>query len=207
VPALVEAMSALALDRDRRLAMGRAAREFIVRDFNLKAQVSQHLDIYQKLAADRRAGHLRDRTWIPEDYPELVRLTIRNHEEFSVAELLERLIWARRMETKFKEPVQRESRLERLYDLKKYVPQMVKYPVKLMVGRTLASAIEVRYRSRFGDELDTLEGVDQRVMSYFRDGGEIDTDSESWSRIEELLRSYPAIEQIDTEVRREGPPK
>ena len=143
VPALVEALAALASDRERRLAMGRAAREFVVRDFNLKAQVSQHVDIYEKLAADRAPGILRDRTWIPENYPELVRLTIRNHEEFSVAELLERFIWARRMETKFKEPVQRESRLERLYDLKKYVPQMVKYPVKLMVGRTLASAIEV----------------------------------------------------------------
>jgi colanic acid/amylovoran biosynthesis glycosyltransferase len=119
VASLVEALATLATDRARRLAMGRAARGFVVRDFNLKAQVSQHLDIYEKLAADRRAGHLRDRTWIPEDYPELVRLTIRNHEEFSVAEFLERFIWAGRMETKFKEPVQRESRLERLYDLKK----------------------------------------------------------------------------------------
>jgi glycosyltransferase involved in cell wall biosynthesis len=204
VPSLVDALSTLATDRARRLAMGRAAREFVVRDFNLKAQVSQHLDIYQKLAADRRAGHLRDRTWIPEDYPELVRLTIRNHEEFSVAELLERFIWARRMETKFKEPVQRESRLERLYDLKRYVPQMVKYPVKMMVGRTLAQAIEMRYRSSFGDNLDTLEGVDQRVLSYFREGGQMDTDSEQWARIEELLRSYPAVEQIDTEVSKDG---
>lgn len=203
VASIVEALATLATDRARRLAMGRAAREFVVRDFNLKAQVSQHLDIYEKLAADRRAGHLRDRTWIPEDYPELVRLTIRNHEEFSVAELLERFIWARRMETKFKEPVQRESRLERLYDLKKYVPQMVKYPVKLMVGRTLAGAIEVRYRSRFGDNLETLEGVDQRVLSFFREGGEIAADSEQWGRIEELLRNYPAVEQLDTEVSRE----
>jgi glycosyltransferase involved in cell wall biosynthesis len=206
VTSLVDALSTLALDRERRLAMGRAAREFVVRDFNLKAQISQHLDIYEKLAADRRAGHLRDRTWIPEDYPELVRLTIRNHEEFSVAELLERFIWARRMETKFKEPVQRESRLERLYDLKKYVPQMVKYPVKMMVGRTLAQAIELRYRSSFGDNLDTLEGVDQRVLSFFREGGEIATDSEQWARIEELLRSYPAVEQIDT-VSRDGAEK
>ena len=203
VASLVDALSTLALDRERRLAMGRAAREFVVRDFNLKAQISQHLDIYEKLAADRRAGHLRDRTWIPEDYPELVRLTIRNHEEFSVAELLERFIWARRMETKFKEPVQRESRLERLYDLKKYVPQMVKYPVKMMVGRTLAQAIELRYRSSFGDNLDTLEGVDQRVLSFFREGGQMAADSEQWARIEELLRSYPAVEQIDT-VSRDG---
>jgi hypothetical protein len=103
--------------------------------------------------------------------------------------------------------VQRESRLERLYDLKKYVPQMVKYPVKLMVGRTLASAIEVRYRSRYGDNLETLEGVDQRVMDFFRDGGEMAADNEQWSRIEELLRSYPAVEQIDTEVSREGQDK
>lgn|GEM_PF-643302 len=203
VAALVEALGALVRDRDRRLAMGRAARDFVVRDFNLRTQVSQHLDVYEKVAADRRTGLLRKSSWIPENYPELVRLTIRNHEEFSIAELLERFIWARRMETKFKEPVQRETRLERLYDLKKYVPQMVKYPLKLMVSRTLASAIEARYRSLRGD-LESLESMDKRVLSYFREGGEISSESEQWSRIEELLRSYPAVEQIDADVKRDA---
>jgi hypothetical protein len=134
-----------------------------------------------------------------------VRLTIRNHAEFSVAELLERFIWARRMETRFREPVHRESRLERLYDLKKYVPQMVKYPVKLAVGRAIASAIEVRYRSRFGDNLETLESIDQRVLGFFREGGEMSKQNEEWGRIEEMLKSYPQVEHLDTEANEEPP--
>jgi glycosyltransferase involved in cell wall biosynthesis len=206
VPGLVEALAALIRERDRRLEMGRAARAFVERDFNLGSQVSEHLEIYQSLATECREGRLRERAWIPENFPELVRLTIRNHAEFSVAELLERFIWARRMETRFREPVQRESRLERLYDLKKYVPQMIKYPVKLAVGRTLASAIEVRYRARFGDDFETLETMDQRVLSFFREGGEMSVENEQWGRIEEMLKSYPQVEHLDTETESDASP-
>jgi len=205
VAGLVESLATLVRERERRLEMGRAARAFVERDFNLSAQVEQHLSIYQELAAQTAKGLLRERTWIPANYPELVRLTIRNHEEFSVAELLERFIWARRMETRFREPVHRESRLERLYDLKKYVPQMIKYPVKLMVGRTLASAIEVRYKSRFGDNLETLESIDQRVLSFFREGGEMSIENEQWGRIEEMLKSYPQVEHLDSDTPPPGP--
>jgi colanic acid/amylovoran biosynthesis glycosyltransferase len=207
VKSLVGALEALICDRERRLEMGRHARAFVERDFNLQNQVAQHLAIYRELAAQQRAGLLRERAWIPENYPELVRLTIRNHAEFSVAELLERFLWVRRMESQFHEPVQRESRLERLYTLKKYVPQLIKYPVKLMVGRTLASAIEVRYRSRYGDNLETLESIDQRVLSFFRDGGEIVLGDEHWGKIEEMLKSYPQVEHLDTEAPgRDQPP-
>jgi glycosyltransferase involved in cell wall biosynthesis len=204
VPALVEALACLVRDRARRLEMGRAARAFVERDFNLESQVREHVAIYGEMAAQQRAGLLRTRTWIPENYPELVRLTIRNHEEFSVAELLERFIWARRMETRFREPVQRESRLERLYDLKKYVPQMVKYPVKLMVGRTLASAIESRYRNRYGETQETLESLDERVLSFFREGGEMASENEHWGRIQDMLKSYPQVEHLETETEERG---
>jgi hypothetical protein len=76
---------------------------------------------------------------------------------------------------------------------------MIKYPVKLAVGRALAQAIEVRYRSRFGDNLETLESMDQRVLSFFREGGEMSSQNEEWGRIEEMLRSYPQVEQVETE--------
>jgi glycosyltransferase involved in cell wall biosynthesis len=207
VHALVEALACLIQDRSRRLDMGKAARAFVERDFNLESQVREHLAIYGEMKAQERAGLLRARTWIPANYPELVRLTIRNHEEFSVAELLERFIWARRMETRFHEPVQRESRLERLYDLKKYVPQMLKYPVKLMVGRTLATAIEARYRNgAAGEAQETLESLDERVLSFFRGGGEIASGSESWGRIEDMLKSYPQVEHLETESQERGTP-
>jgi len=181
------------------------APNIVERDFNLLAQVEQHVAIYEQLAAQHSAGLLRERTWIPANYPDLVRLTIRNHAEFSVAELLERFIWARRMETRFREPVQRESRLERLYGMKNYVPQLIKYPLKLTVGRTLASAIEVRYRSRFGENLETLESIDQRVLSFFREGGEMSIENEQWGRIEEMLKSYPQVEHLDSEAAEQGP--
>jgi hypothetical protein len=76
---------------------------------------------------------------------------------------------------------------------------MIKYPVKLAVGRTIASAIEVRYRSRFGDNLETLESMDQRVLSFFREGGEMSVENEEWARIEDMLRSYPQVEQVETD--------
>ena len=194
VGGLAGAIEKLVTNQTLRHDMGRAARRFIERDFNLQSQVAEHVDIYRKLADSYAAQPaLADRVWIPEDYADLVRMTIRNHEEFSVAELLERFIWARRVETKFVEPVQRESRLERLYDLKKYIPQMIKYPVKMMVGRTLAQAIEVSYRSQYGSNLETLESMDQRVLSYFRDGGAIDVEDEQWGRLLALLERHPTV--------------
>jgi len=194
VSSLADVLERLATNATLRLDMGRAARDFIARDFNLKSQVSEHIEIYRKLSdAYATQPALADRVWVPEDYAELVRMTIRNHEEFSVAELLERFIWARRVETTFKEPVQRESRLERLYDLKKYIPQMIKYPVKMMVGRTLAQAIEVSYRSQYGSNLETLESMDQRVLNYFREGGAIDADDERWGHLLALLERHPTV--------------
>ena len=194
VEALATAIERLVTDDALRLDMGRAARRFVARDFNLKSQVSEHLEIYRKVSdAYKSDPSLADRVWVPEDYADLVRKTIRNHEEFSVAELLERFIWARRVETTFIEPVQRESRLERLYDLKKYIPQMIKYPVKMMVGRTLAQAIEVSYRSQYGSNLETLESMDQRVLNYFREGGAIDIENEQWGRLLALLERHPTV--------------
>jgi colanic acid/amylovoran biosynthesis glycosyltransferase len=194
VGALSDALERLITNDALRLDMGRAARDFVKVDFNLKKQVAEHLEIYQKLSSAYEAQPaLAERAWVPEDYAQLVRMTIRNHEEFSVAELLERFIWARRVETTFVEPVQRESRLERLYDLKKYIPQMIKYPVKLMVGRTLAQAIEVSYRSQYGSNLETLESMDQRVLSFFREGGAIDVEDERWGKLVAVLERHPKV--------------
>ena len=199
VEGLANAVSALASDRARRLDMGRAARRFIERDFNLKAQVALHVDIYRKLVAEYAADPRRsERVWIPEDYAELVRLTIRNHEEFSVAELLERLIWVRRMETSFAEPVPRPSKLERLYDLKRYVPQMIKYPVKVAAGRTISQAIEVRYRSQGSSNYETLEGMDRRVLDYFREGGEMGVENDEWQELERMLKLHPRVDDVQT---------
>jgi len=41
--------------------------------------------------------------------------------------------------------------------------------------------------------------MDQTVLAYFREGGEIASGSE-WARIEEMLRTYPAVEHLDSEL-------
>ena len=62
---------------------------------------------------------------------------------------------------------------------------------------SIASAIEVRYRSRFGDNLETLESIDHRLLGFFREGGEMSKQNEEWGRIEEMLKSYPQVEHLD----------
>ncbi len=232
VPPLTEAMEAL-LDRERRLDMGQQARRFVDANFNLLNQVKQHVAIYEKVVTTTRSDpEWRVHNWLPDDYSALVDCTllaqnIRHPTEFSIAELLERLVWARRLEGRLNagaefetDPdgaaraflpeasqlaggadgrqvgllsallsvgrafVRRalgrqekgatvETTLEQLYNLKGYMPQAVKFPMKIGLGRILAWAIERRHQAGHG-QIGTLEEVDRRVFEFFRAGGDLD---------------------------------
>ncbi len=65
-----------------------------------------------------------------------------------------------------------ESTLEQLYNLKGYMPQAIKFPMKIGLGRVLAWAIERRHDARVG-QVGTLEEVDRRVFEFFRAGGDL----------------------------------
>jgi len=231
---LTEAIEAL-MDRERCLRFGRQARDFVDTNFNLKSQISQHLAIYEKVVAKTRSDpEWKVHNWLPDDYSALVDCTllaqnIRHPTEFSIAELLERLVWARRLEGRLnassefeadpdgaaraflpeasqlsggaddgerrvglpkalfsvlRAVVRRalgrpeqgatvETTLEQLYNLKGYMPQAVKFPMKIGLGRILAWAIERRHQAGRG-QTGTLEEVDRRVFEFFRAGGDLD---------------------------------
>jgi hypothetical protein len=174
--------------------------------------------------------------WLPASYMELANRTllapsIRHPSEFSISELLERLVWARRLEKHTRAggnldwfstvpdfapeasrivapagqsssentPVAAspgggfaslrrlarramgrdplgdsrgyESTLERLYSLKLHVPQAIKSPVKIGLGRLLVWAIERQHRARRGN--DVVEIIDRRALEFFRNGGDL----------------------------------
>ncbi|MAE95149.1 MAG: hypothetical protein CL910_10855 [Deltaproteobacteria bacterium] len=231
VEPLTDAIRTL-LDRDLRLKLGRQARAFVDAHFNLQRQIDQHVAIYEKVVTQTRSDpEWKVANWLPDDYTALVDCTllaqnIRHPTEFSIAELLERLVWARRLEGRLnagadfaampepsflpeasqlsarQERTERqvgllsaviglarslarrafrrnepedaavESTLEQLYNLKGYMPQAVKFPMKIGLGRILAWAIERRHQARHG-QTGTLEEVDRRIFEFFQAGGDL----------------------------------
>lgn len=266
VPPLTQALERLVADRALRLRMGREARDFVDREFNLARQVEQHLAIYERVVARARSDAAwRARSWLPERYTDLaVRALlaqgIRHPTEFSIAELLERLLWARRLESRltaggvrdpasavdlvgssfvpeaariaerggdagagllapepvrvgwgrrarapFERGVKRavrpllrrgagdeksaESTLEQLYNLKAHVPQAIKFPLKMSLGRLLVWAIERRNRRHGGS--DVAAELDRQVFRFFQEGGDLD----SWHRATAAARADEAEER------------
>lgn len=232
VEPLTEAIRTL-LDRDLRLKLGRQARSFVEAHFTLQSQIDQHVAIYEKVVTQTRSDpEWKVANWLPDDYSSLVDCTllaqnIRHPTEFSIAELLERLVWARRLEGRLNagaefatipqpsflpeasrlsgrrgrrerqvgllpallgvarsllrrafrrgepEDAAVESTLEQLYNLKGYMPQAVKFPMKIGLGRILAWAIERRHQAPQGPT-GTLEEVDRRIFEFFQAGGDLE---------------------------------
>jgi len=75
-----------------------------------------------------------------------------------------------------------ESALEQLYNLKAYVPQAIKFPLKISLGRVLVWAIEQRNRRHGGS--DVAAELDRQVFQFFEEGGDL----ESWQRATEAAR-------------------
>ncbi len=214
VDALVAALRPLIQDRAHRLETGERARAFVREHFDVTRQVERHLAIYRDVV--EKGPRARGRA-LPDDYLKLIDDTllaqrIEHPTEFSIAELMERLVWARRFEEEaaggagalsavassgvFVPEASRiapgrtvareggpsgggaaevqESTLERLYNLKGLVPQSIKFPIKMTLGRLLVAAIEWRYRRRHGAALAALERADREVFDYFQAGGDLD---------------------------------
>jgi colanic acid/amylovoran biosynthesis glycosyltransferase len=107
VAALRDALRGLADAPDRRLAMGRRAREFVTEHLSLEAQVAAHRRIYAEVVSRAAADPaFASRDWLPDEFLALMDRTvlarnIRNPSEFSIAELVEQLVWMRRFERRF----------------------------------------------------------------------------------------------------------
>ncbi|MDX1650730.1 MAG: glycosyltransferase, partial [Myxococcota bacterium] len=109
VAPLQRALARLVDDPALRLRMGRDARAFVDAHFSLTRQVEQHLAVYEKVVAHAASDPAwRTRSWLPETCPGLARRALLAHgishpSEFSIAELIERLLWTQRLEGRLRE--------------------------------------------------------------------------------------------------------
>jgi colanic acid/amylovoran biosynthesis glycosyltransferase len=195
VPAMVQALRRLVKRREERLSFGTAGATLMHAQWDLNRQVEQHLEIYERLAAEwRPKSPQASRVFIPPDFSEIAGRAIQargNAKEFSLAELAELLVMAERLRVQVSQP--EPGLFERLYDLKRFVPQPVKFPMKLALGRLLNAAIELRYRGLRLKWAEHQRELDGRVLRYFQDGGDLSTVETDWSlaEIERLASEKP----------------
>jgi glycosyltransferase involved in cell wall biosynthesis len=187
--ALAAAGGRLLRDRALRLAMGRAAGAFARAELDLEKQVTRHVAIYEKLAAEHGPESERMRRhFIPEDFAELVDRSFRVQSELSLSELSERLVRGRSFDASFAGGESRPGLASRAYNLKRFVPMTVKFPAKLLLGRCLLGLIELRRRF---SAAEAPEEIDRRVADHFRSGGRLEVDGEDWGVVDELLGWHP----------------
>ena len=195
VPALRDALRRLIDRRDERLTLGAAGARIMRADWDLDKQVEQHLEIYRRLVAEWRtdsaqAGGL----FIPPDFSDAAGKAIQfrgNAKEFSLAELAELLVSAERLNVGVTEP--KRGLVERIYDLKRFLPQPVKFPMKVVLGKLLNTLVEFKYR-RYGGVrgawAERRRELDGRVLDYIREGGDISSIESDWS-VADLVRLLP----------------
>jgi glycosyltransferase involved in cell wall biosynthesis len=178
VAALAEAMRPLIVDRARRLELGVAGSRFMRAEFDLDRQVDQHLAIYERLAATR----IDAAAVVPPDFVDLMSAAFRAGEsanEFSLAELFEFLLDAPQVDADALEAA--PSLGERLYDLKRYIPQGVKFPFKYVAGKALTALIAMRHgRAHSGMARSRLE-LDRAVLALSLAGDPLDDVAGTWS--------------------------
>jgi hypothetical protein len=153
--------------------------------------VQQHLEIYRRLIAEwDPAGERTRRMFIPPDFTEVAGRAIQskdNAREFSLAELAELLVGAERLSLQMSrlEP----GLLERLYDLKRFLPQPIKFPLKVAVGKLINALIDLKYRGRRSRWAAHRLQLDNRVLEYFKEGGDLSTVESDWTvaELEHLL--------------------
>jgi glycosyltransferase involved in cell wall biosynthesis len=186
VEALGRSLESL-LDRERRLAMGTAAAAFARAELDLARQVERYVALYEKMAT----GEPSPAHFIPDDFGELMDRTLAVRSELSIAELSERLVKGRSFAADFAGAEARPGTLERLYGLKEHVPQSVKFPAKMALGRVLLAAIALRKRFSAAGRAEDPDEVDRRVAAYFSEGGALDVEGQDWGVVDELLHWHP----------------
>jgi glycosyltransferase involved in cell wall biosynthesis len=185
-------------DRERRLRMGRAAGAFARAEFDLERQVARYVAIYEKLVARYSRESERMRTnFLPDDVSDLLDRSLRVQTELSIAELSERFVKGRSFDVAFANDDGRAGLLERAYGLKRLIPQSVKFPAKMLLGRVLLQAIGLRKRLARSGQVEDPEEIDRRVERYFREGGSLDVEGDDWGVVDDLLRWHPDLRDRD----------
>ncbi len=176
VDALTATLGALATDPKRRLALGEAARDFVTEHFDLRRQVERHLEIYRGVVAAAASDPTWvGRRWIPAghaQHAQVLRGRSSHPGEFSMSELVEEF-W---LEVIGRDPfadqapeLQRKASLfERIYELRKLVPEWIRWPFKRIVNPVFAAILGVTLRYRHGTRMEEL---DQYWIDHLRQGG------------------------------------
>ncbi|MDY7107669.1 MAG: glycosyltransferase, partial [Planctomycetota bacterium] len=186
VPAMIEALRRLLTRRDERLALGATGAKIMRADWNLDRQVAQHLEIYRRLDAERNSdqGHAKQ-VFIPAGFHELAANAIQfkgNAKEFSLAELAQLLFSGERLN--LGDMDRDRGFMERLYDLKRFVPQPVKFPAKVLLGKLLSVLLELKYHGYGSTRASWTElrrQLDERVLDFVGEGGEVSAIESGWS--------------------------
>ncbi len=180
------------LDRDLRLSLGRSASDFVRAELDLEKQIARYVAIYGDLVAEYgRESARMQQSFIPEDFGALMERTLAVQSELSIAELGERLLKGRSFDAGFASAEAGPGLLERAYGLKAHIPQSVKFPAKMALGRLLLGAIALRKRMARSGSIEDPEEIDRRVADYFVQGGRLDVDGDDWGVVDDLLHWHP----------------
>lgn len=187
VPAMIDSLRQLLLDRDSRFRLGRTGARMMERDWDIDEQVRRHLAIYQQLASKYPVESERmQRMFIPSDFFQLGETAIRsqsNAPEFSLADFAERLLFSTGR-LRWQTPDDRPDLLRRVYRLRRFLPTSVRSALKIVIGGVVKRLLHLRRlarRARF------VRGLDRRILDYFADGGDLSSIRHDWSA-DELAR-------------------
>ncbi len=190
VPAMVDSLRQLLLDRDSRFRLGRAGAEMMRRDWDIDEQIRRHLAVYQQLASKYPAESERmRRMFIPPDFFQLGESAIRsqsNTPEFSLAELVERLLFSSGR-LRWQSPDDRPDLVRRVYRLRRFLPQPVRSSLKVVIGGLIKRLLALRRLVRLGKQARLMRELDRRILDYFARGGDLPPIRHDWS-VDELGR-------------------
>jgi hypothetical protein len=183
VDGLREALRQVIANRDLRLQLGRAGREFMESEFDFDQHVvARHLAVYDQLAAEYAGTRSRRRTrmWIPRDSPKVVQ-RLRLYEDITreltidqLAHLADSILGHGRLDLRFL--LIRPTLLDRAYNLRRRLPKFIRRPLKIVLGRPIEMLWEWRNRKR----LAAQHRLDLSVLAYFRKGGSLETMHDGW---------------------------
>jgi glycosyltransferase involved in cell wall biosynthesis len=191
VPAMVDSLRRLHLDRECRFRLGRTGAGTMKRDWDINEQIRRHLAVYRRVVSEYPAGCERmQQMFIPSGFLQLAESAIQSEddaEEFSVAEFSDKLLFATGR-LKWQTPGAKPSIPRRVYELRRFVPQPVKSALKMALGRGVKRLIALTRSSSGPRRQDrTPTGLDRRILDYFAHGGDLSSIRHDWS-VSDLAR-------------------
>jgi glycosyltransferase involved in cell wall biosynthesis len=193
VEGLAAAVQGLAQDRQRRLMLGRSAAEFARDRFDIGRQVSRHLDLYREVVEANPADAPRmRRTFLDQRHFEGLRRAIRPGRDDTIVAQIEELSWwwaQKRGAPAFRPPS--SSRLSSLRGHVVRIPELIRRPVRRLLGAAVRTALQSSNRQKGGDKSAPAYDLRSAVLGFVDRGGDLEEVDPNWdaARLAEFLRS------------------